>query len=181
MSHPRIVVDIVRVPPMKVERALLISVLALAVPAAAYAEMPQTAKSQTAKSRTAKPQAAKPRAAKPQAPRQQTVQNGPASEAPAAGGPRVHVSKSRDVTDCTARTQGGPRTVTGTGLGALVGSRIGRGSTGVLVGSAAGNVVGDALDRKARCGPSAQIENNAAPAEAPKKKKKLSLGRILGQ
>lgn len=165
---------------MKLDRVLLLSIAALAIPAAGHAEMPQAARQQAAKPQSAKPRAAKPRSTKPQAARPEAAQSTAGRETASAAGPRVHVSKSRDVTDCTARTQGGPRSVAGLGLGALAGSKVG-GATGVLVGSAAAGAVGEAIDRKARCGPSAQVESNAAPEEAPKKKRKLSLGRILGQ
>ncbi|MEN3747386.1 hypothetical protein TPR58_09410 [Sphingomonas sp. HF-S3] len=166
---------------MKLDRVLLLSIAALAIPAAGHAEMPQAARQQAAKPQSAKPQAAKPRSTKPQAARPQSAQSTAGRETASAAGPRVHVSKSRDITDCTARTQGGPRSVAGLGLGALAGSKVGGGATGVLVGGAAAGAVGEAMDRKARCGPSAQVESNAAPEEAPKKKRKLSLGRILGQ
>lgn len=165
---------------MKVDRVLLLSLAALALPAAVHAEMPQGARQQAAKPKATKPRATKPQATRPRAAAGQTQQPAAAAGAASATGPRVHVSKSRDVTDCTARTQGGKRTVAGLGLGALVGSKVG-GSTGVIVGGAAAGAVGEALDKKERCGPSAQIESNAAPTDAPKKKKKISLGRILGQ
>jgi hypothetical protein len=50
---------------------------------------------------------------------------------------------------------------------------------GIYGAGAAGSVVGDALDRKERCGPKATIENNAAAEDAPKKKK-ISLRGLLG-
>lgn len=165
---------------MKVDRVLLLSLAALALPAAVHAEMPQSARQQAAKPKATKPRAAKQEAARPQSAVRQTQQPAAAAGPAPATGPRVHVSKSRDVTDCTARTQGGKRTVVGQGLGALVGSKVG-GANAVMVGSAAAGAVGESLDKKERCGPSAQIESNAAPADAPKKKKKISLGRILGQ
>lgn len=105
----------------------------------------------------------------------------PATAQTAASGPKVHASKSKDITDCTARTQGGPRSVAGIGLGTLAGLKAGGGATGIAAGAAVAGTVGETLDRKARCGPKADIENNAAPDEAPKKKKKFSLGGLLGQ
>lgn len=96
-----------------------------------------------------------------------------------SGGPKVHTSKARDTTDCTARTQGGKRTVAGLGVGALLGSKVSKGSTGIVAGAAAAGYAGEMLDRKERCGPDADIESNAAESSAPKKKKRFGLGNIL--
>ncbi len=94
----------------------------------------------------------------------EAVVEGNGSGQAAATGPRVHTSRARDVTDC-GKTQGGPRTVAGIGLGTLLGSKVIGGSNGILAGAAAAGIAGDALDRKARCGPTADIESNAAPDE----------------
>lgn len=100
------------------------------------------------------------------------------STAADAAGPKVHASKSKDITDC-GKTQGGMRSVAGLGVGALLGSKAAHSPMGIIGGAAAGNAVGDALDRQDRCGPKATIENNAAAEEAPKKKK-ISLKGLLG-
>ncbi|WP_420138550.1 hypothetical protein [Sphingomonas sp.] len=96
----------------------------------------------------------------------------------AAAGPKVHASKSKDVTDC-GKTSGGIRSVAGLAGGALLGNKAARTPMGIYGGAAAGNAIGDALDRQDRCGPKATIENNAADGDAPKKKK-ISLRGILG-
>jgi hypothetical protein len=100
------------------------------------------------------------------------------SDTTAAVGPKVHASKSKDLTDCR-EVSGGIRSVAGLGAGALLGSKVGRSPMGIYGAGAAGSVVGDALDRKERCGPKATIENNAAAEDAPKKKK-ISLRGLLG-
>lgn len=105
----------------------------------------------------------------------------PAAGQTAPPGPKVHTSKSKDITDCSAQTQGGPRKAAGLGLGALVGKNLTGSAMGIRVGSSAAGAVGEALDRTARCGPKADIESNAAADEAPKKKKKFSLSGLLGQ
>jgi hypothetical protein len=104
----------------------------------------------------------------------------PAAGQTATSGPKVHASKSKDITDCSAQTEGGPRSIAGLTLGTLVGSKVGGGATGIIAGAAAAGTVGEVLDRKARCGPKASIESNAAADEAPKKKK-FSLGGLLGR
>jgi len=99
------------------------------------------------------------------------------SDQTTATGPKVHTSKSKDITDC-GKTSGGPRSVAGLGLGTLIGSRIKGNSTGIIAGAAVAGTVGENLDRNARCGPKATVESNGAN-EKPKKKK-LNLRDALG-
>ncbi|WP_442679352.1 hypothetical protein ACSBM8_17940 [Sphingomonas sp. ASY06-1R] len=100
------------------------------------------------------------------------------SDTTTAAGPKVHTSKSKDITDC-GKTQGGIRSVAGLGVGALLGSKAARSPMGMIGGAAAGNAVGDALDRNNRCNPKATVENNAADDAAPRKKK-ITLKGLLG-
>lgn len=93
-----------------------------------------------------------------------------------ATGPKVHTSQARDVTSCSRTVNGGGEAAMGMAVGGLLGSKVGGGNA-VIAGSAVGGAVGGEVHKKRRCGPDADIENNAAADPAPVKKRGLGVLR----
>lgn len=94
-------------------------------------------------------------------------------------GPKVHVSESEDVTDCSNAT-GGALTSAGIMAGSLIGSKASGSGRGTMVGAAVGGEVGDQVGRKVRCDPRAEVEDGAQSQEPRDQKKKSSLSRFKG-